>query len=81
MIEDVLQEAGEQRLREQIDGFQRSAIIYAAVKLSLPDKMGSECWTAERLADEARLSAPHLLRLLRALVGLGICEGDSREDL
>ena len=43
------------------------------MKLGLPDLMGAQHWTAEQLAAELGLSAPHLLRFLRGLVTLGIC--------
>ena len=36
--------------------------------------MGARPWTAEALAKELGLSPPHLLRFLRGLVTLGICE-------
>jgi hypothetical protein len=36
--------------------------------------MGARPWTAEALATELGLSPPHLLRFLRGLVILGICE-------
>ena len=36
--------------------------------------MGARPWTAQALAAELGLSAPHLLRFLRGLVTLGICE-------
>jgi hypothetical protein len=64
----------EDRLRRQIDAYHTSALAYAVVKLGLPEKMGSRPWTAEALAAEFGLSAPHLLRFLRGLVSLGICE-------
>jgi hypothetical protein len=63
----------EKHLRDQIEGYQASAIIYAAVKLELPDAMGSSSWTVEHLAKQTGLSPSPLLRLLRALAALGIC--------
>jgi O-methyltransferase domain len=44
------------------------------VKLGLPEKMGARPWTAEALAAELGLSAAHLLRFLRGLETLGVCE-------
>jgi hypothetical protein len=62
------------QLRQAIDAYHTSALAYAAVKLGLPEKMGARQWTAAALAAELGLSAPHLLRFLRGLVTLGICE-------
>jgi hypothetical protein len=64
----------EDRLRSAIEAYHASALAYAAVKLGLPDRMGARPWTAQALATELGLSAPHLLRFLRGLVTLGICE-------
>jgi SAM-dependent methyltransferase len=63
----------EDQLRQAIEAYHASALAYAAVKLGLPKKMGARPWTNEALAAELGLSAPHLLRFLRALVTLGIC--------
>jgi hypothetical protein len=64
----------EARIRRSIEAYHESALVYAAVKLDLPDKMGTRSWTAEQLAAELGLSAPHLLRFLRGLANLGICD-------
>ena len=64
----------EDRLRSAIEAYHASALAYAAVKLGLPEKMAARPWTAEALAKELSLSPPHLLRFLRGLVTLGICE-------
>jgi hypothetical protein len=68
------QKHSEDRLRSAIEAYHASALAYAAVKLGLPDRMGARPWTAEALAVELGLLAPHLLRFLRGLVTLGICE-------
>ena len=64
----------EDRLRSAIEAYHASALAYAAVKLGLPEKMGARPWSAEALAAELGLSPPHLLRFLRGLATLGICE-------
>jgi hypothetical protein len=64
----------EDRLRSAIEAYHASALAYAAVKLGLPEKMAARPWTTEALAKELALSPPHLLRFLRGLVTLGICE-------
>ena len=64
----------EDRLRSAIEAYHASALAYAAVKLGLPEKMAARPWTAEALAKELGLSAPHILRFLRGLVTLGVCE-------
>lgn len=68
------QRAFEERMRLQIEAYHASALAYAAVKLGLPDRMGERALTAEQLATELGLSAPHLLRFLRGLTTLGICK-------
>jgi hypothetical protein len=65
---------GEDRLRSQIEAYHAAALAYAAVKLGLPETMGSRDWSADELAAELGLSPPHLLRFLRGLATLGICE-------
>jgi O-methyltransferase domain len=64
----------EERLRGQIEAYHASALAYAAVKLGLPETMGTRPRSAEALAAELGLSAPHLLRFLRGLASIGICE-------
>jgi predicted O-methyltransferase YrrM len=64
----------EERLRLQIEAYHEAALVYAAVKLGLPDRMGTRAWTSEQLTAELGLSPPHLLRFLRGLSMLGICE-------
>jgi hypothetical protein len=68
------QDEFEARIRRSIDAYHESALVYAAVKLGLPDRMGTRSWTAEQLAEELGLSAPHLIRFLHGLASLGICE-------
>jgi O-methyltransferase domain len=72
-----LGEDGEDWLRSQIEAYHASALAYAVVKLGLPDRMGPRTWTAGALAADLGLSAPHLLRFLRGLVTLGICQEHS----
>ena len=57
------QDAFEEKIRRQIEAYHESALVYAAVKLGLPDKMGTRSWTVKQLAAELGLSAPHLVRL------------------
>jgi hypothetical protein len=63
-----------ERLRGQIEAYHEAALVYAAVKLGMPDAMGGRAWMAEELARVLGASAPHLHRFLRGLVTLGICE-------
>lgn len=67
------QDAFVERLRFQIEAYHASALVYAAIKLGLPDRMGPRAWTPEQLAEALHLSAPHLLRFLRGLCTIGIC--------
>ena len=68
------QDAIEQRLRRSIEAYHEAALLYAAVKLALAEKMGARSWTATALAEALGLSAPHLARFLRGLCSTGICE-------
>jgi hypothetical protein len=68
------QAAFEQRMRLKIEAYHEAALVYAAVKLGLPDRMGERAWTAEQLANELGASSPHLFRFLRGLVTIGICK-------
>lgn len=61
------------RLAARIDGYQSTSLIYAAVKLSLPDRMGGESWSAGALAQIMGVDPDRLFRLLRALTALEIC--------
>jgi hypothetical protein len=63
-----------ERLRLTIEAYHETALVYTAVKLDLPDKMGGRAWTAEQLAGTLGISTPHLFRFLRGLVTIGICE-------
>jgi cyclopropane fatty-acyl-phospholipid synthase-like methyltransferase len=74
MSDKQSEQDGEDRLRSQIEAYHATALAYAAVKLGLPETMGSRSWTADKLAAELSLSPPHLLRFLRGLATLGICE-------
>lgn len=66
-------EADLRELAKQIDGYQNTALLYAAIRLELPDRMRSRVRGSAALADELGVSAPHLHRLLRALATLGVC--------
>ena len=76
-MNEIREKHDEERLRSAIEAYHASALAYAAVKLGLPERMGARPWTAEALATELGLSPPHILRFLRGLVTLGICEEHS----
>jgi O-methyltransferase domain len=67
------QDGLEGRIRRSIDAYHEAALVYAAVKLGLPEKMGTLSWTVEGLATELGLPPLHLARFLRGLATLGIC--------
>ncbi len=73
-MNEIREKHDEERLRSAIEAYHASALAYAAVKLGLPERMGARPWTAEALATELGLSPPHILRFLRGLVTLGVCE-------
>jgi hypothetical protein len=62
-----------ERLRRNIEAYHETALVYATVKLGLPDILAAGPATAEPLAGALGLSAPHLHRLLRGLCTIGIC--------
>ena len=64
----------EARLRRQIEAYHEAALAYTCVKLGLPEVMGTEPWSAEQLAAELGLSAPHLHRFLGGLATMGLVE-------
>jgi hypothetical protein len=66
--------AAEERLRRAIEAYHEAALVYAAVKLGLAEKMGEREWPVEELAHALGLSPPHLARFLRGLSIIGICE-------
>jgi len=68
------QDAFEERLRLKIEAYHEAALVYAAMKLGLPERMAAGAVTAEQLAEALRLSAPHLMRFLRGLCTIGVCE-------
>jgi len=64
----------EDRLRGQIEAYHEAALVYAAVKLGLPDRLAAGSATSVALAEALGLSAPHLHRFLRGLSSIGVCE-------
>jgi len=68
------QDAAEERLRRRIEAYHATGLAYAAVKLGVPETMGADVWTAERLATTLDVAAPHLRRFLLGLATLGLLE-------
>ena len=64
----------EDRLRKQIEAYHEAALVYAAVRLGLPDRLALARSTPAELAKALELSPPHLHRFLRGLCSIGICE-------
>ncbi len=64
----------EARVRRQIEAYHEAALIYAAVKLRLPERLEDQPRTPAALARKLGLSAPHLHRLLRGLTAFGVCQ-------
>ena len=67
-------------LHGMLNGYRDSALLYAAVRLGLPDLLGEGPKGSGELAESVGAHAPSLRRLLRALVVLGVCteRGDGR---
>jgi SAM-dependent methyltransferase len=68
------EDAGERRLRELINGFRSTAIVYTAIELDLPERLADRPVSADTLARDLDLRPDYLHRLLRAMTGLGLCE-------
>jgi len=64
----------EDRLRRSIEAYHEAALVYAAVKLGLPDRLAANPAPSEQLAAALGLSAPHVHRFLRGLCAIGLCE-------
>jgi hypothetical protein len=64
----------EDRLRGQIETYHEAALVYAAVKLGLPVRLAAGSATGAELAETLGLSAAHLVRFLRGLCTIGVCE-------
>jgi O-methyltransferase domain/Dimerisation domain len=62
------------RIQEKMQGILTGYAIYAAVRLGIPDALGSESMDAESLARAVGAHPRSTFRLLRALVALGLCE-------
>lgn len=65
------------RIGAMIDGYRDCALVYAAVRLKLPEVMGLQAWTAAELARHVGGLPEALYRLLRGLTAIGLCEEDS----
>ncbi len=61
------------RLTELVEGFWGTQVIHAAVQLQLPDLIGSQPMLPEELARQVNVDAGGVMRLLRAMVTLGLC--------
>jgi len=68
------QDAFEEGLRLKLEAYHEAALLYAAAKLGLPDRLADGASTPEQLARALHLSASHLIRFLRGLCTIGICE-------
>ncbi len=62
-----------QYVSDLINGFWAAPVIYAAVSLRIPDRLGQGAATAAALAEAAGAHAPSVFRLMRALRTLGLC--------
>jgi hypothetical protein len=67
-------DALEERLSRAVEAYHEAALLYAAVKLGLAERMGARGWQAGELAQALGLFPPHLARFLRGLSLVGICE-------
>ena len=65
-----------------LDGYQDTALLYAAAKLGLADLLAEGTKTSEELASTVGAHAPSLHRMLRGLVIVGLCfEAEERFGL
>jgi len=61
------------RLRRQVFGMMSSQVLAVALRLDLIEAIGGGTRTAVELSGAAGIPERNLIRLLRALVGLGVC--------
>ena len=66
--------AASQRLFELATGYIKSTALYVAVKLRIPDRLGSGPRSAADLAREAGVNEDALYRVLRTLASVGVFE-------
>ena len=66
--------AGLDEMNRLIDGYQATTLVYAALKLGLPERMGATACAAQRLAADLGAPPDRVFRLLRALAAIGVCE-------
>ncbi len=66
--------AGLDEMNRLIDGYQATTLVYAALKLGLPERMGATACAAQRLAADMGAPPDRVFRLLRALAAIGVCE-------
>jgi len=74
---------GRRVLRNLLDGYRNTALLYAAAKLGIADLLAGGPRTSSDLAGSLGAHAPSLHRVLRGLVTLGVCyeERDGRFGL
>jgi SAM-dependent methyltransferase len=61
-----------------LTGFWVSQMLFAVVKLGVPDALGAKASTAETLAARVGANAAYLRRVLRALASVGVLAEDAR---
>lgn len=71
---EVTSPGAAKRLDQTIRGYQDTAILYAAVQLDLPDLMAAGGAHTDDMSAAIRCDPSELVRLLRALVLLDVCE-------
>src|SRR5262245_35977950 len=62
-----------QTIRDLLNGYQDTALLYVAAKLGLPDLLADGPKTSEELAALTGAHARSLQRILRGLVIVGVC--------
>jgi predicted transcriptional regulator len=63
----------ERSLRDLLNGYQNTAVLYVAAKLGLADLLANGPKTSKELAAMTGAHAPSLYRILRGLVIVGMC--------
>lgn len=70
--------APHEQMLSLLTGHWLAQMLFALVKLGIPDALGPKAQTPEVLARSVGADAGHLYRLLRALAGSGVVEEDAR---
>lgn len=71
------QRAGRKMFQGLLNGYRNTSLLYLAARLGIAELLSDGPRSSDDLAQELNVHAPALLRILRGLVVLGVCEARS----